>query len=100
PSHVRIVSVSTFPILVELFPRFRDDSFFVVEDEIIIVDRSHRIVDVVPAGPRARFSRSTTISMTVDLSETEIRELQQVLVDRGFLHARVNGVFGPETREA
>jgi peptidoglycan hydrolase-like protein with peptidoglycan-binding domain len=103
PTSVHVVGVSTFPALVEIFPRYRDDSFFVVEDEIIIVDRGHRIVDVVPAGPRAHFGRAdsaTTTSTTVNLSEPEIREVQQVLIDRGFFHGRVDGVFGPETREA
>jgi peptidoglycan hydrolase-like protein with peptidoglycan-binding domain len=102
PTSVHVVGVSTFPALVEVFPRYRDDSFFVVEDEIIIVDRGHRIVDVVPAGPRAHFARaqSATTSTTVNLSEPEIREVQQVLIDRGFFHGRVDGVFGAETREA
>ena len=103
PTSVHVVGVSTFPALVEIFPRYRDDSFFVVEDEIIIVDHGHRIVDVVPAGPRAHFGRAdsaTTTSTIVNLSEPEIREVQRVLIDRGFFHGRVDGVFGPETREA
>jgi peptidoglycan hydrolase-like protein with peptidoglycan-binding domain len=100
---VNVVAISTFPILVETFPQYRDDRFFVVEDEIVIVDRSHKVVDVVPAGPRARFSRSsggTSTAVAVNLSEREIREVQQVLVSRGFLHGRVTGVWGPETRDA
>jgi peptidoglycan hydrolase-like protein with peptidoglycan-binding domain len=36
----------------------------------------------------------------VNLSEPEIREVQLVLVQRGFLHGRVTGVWGPETHEA
>ena len=56
PSHVNIVSVSAFPTLIDVFPRFRDDSFFVVEDEIVFLDRDRRVVDVVPAGPRTHFS--------------------------------------------
>src|SRR5215475_10659337 len=103
PRSVNVVAISTFPILVETFPQYRDDRFFVVEDEIVIVDRSHKVVDVVPAGPRARFSRSsggTSTAVAVNLSEREIREVQQVLVSRGFLHGRVTGVWGPETRDA
>ena len=101
PTSVHVVGVSTFPALVEIFPRYRDDSFFVVEDEIVIVDRGHRIVDVVPAGPRAHFGRAdSATTTTVNLSEPEIREVQQVLIHRGFFHGRVDGVFGPETREA
>jgi peptidoglycan hydrolase-like protein with peptidoglycan-binding domain len=102
PSHVHVVGVSSYPVLVEAFPRYRDDSFFVVEDEIVIVDHSHRIVDVVPAGPRAHFAHggSSTSSVALDLSEPEIRELQQVLIDRGYYQGRVDGLIGPETREA
>src|SRR5262249_34194396 len=91
------------PILVQTFPQDRHYRFLVVEDEIVIVDRSHKVVDVVPAGPRARFSRSsggTSTAVAVNLSEREIREVQQVLVSRGFLHGRVTGVWGPETRDA
>jgi murein L,D-transpeptidase YcbB/YkuD len=101
PRSVNVVAISTFPILIETFPQYRDYSFFVVEDEIVFVDRGHKIVDVVPAGPRARFSRSSgPTAVAVNLSEPEIREVQQVLVTRGFLHGRVTGVWGPETREA
>lgn len=102
PSHVHVAEISTFPILVETFPRYRDDSFFVVEDKIVIVDRSHRIVDVVPVGSGDHFGRahSTTTTTTVELSEPEIRQLQQVLIERGFYHGRVDGKFGPEMREA
>ena len=103
PTSVRIVAISTFPILIETFPQYRDYSFFVVEDEIVFVDRGHKVVDVVPVGPRARFSRSSSGSsavVAVDLSEPEIREVQQVLITRGFLHGRVTGVWSTETREA
>ena len=69
--------------------------------EVVIVDRGHRIVDVVPAGPRARYSRSSSpTTVAVNLSEPEIREVQQVLITRGFMHGRVTGVWGPETRDA
>jgi len=102
PRSVHVVSVSTFPVLVEVFPRYRDYSFFVVEDEIVIVDRGQRIVDVVPTGPRARFSRSGKASSVavVNLSEPEIRILQETLIERRFLHGRVTGVFDARTRMA
>src|SRR6185312_5581213 len=57
PSSVTIASVSTYPALIDVFPAYRDDSFFVVEDEVVIVDHDRRIVDVVPVGPGARFGR-------------------------------------------
>jgi len=56
PSSISVVSASTFPALIDTFPAYRHNSFFVVEDEVVFVDRDRRIVDVVPAGPRARFS--------------------------------------------
>jgi hypothetical protein len=101
PRDVHFVSVSTFPILIETFPRYRDYSFFVVEDEIVFVDRGHKIVDVVPVGGGAHVgSSSTSTTVAVDLSEPEIREVQTVLIREGFLHGHVTGVFDTRTREA
>jgi peptidoglycan hydrolase-like protein with peptidoglycan-binding domain len=101
PRDVHIVSVTTFPVLIEAFPRYRDYSFFVVEDEVVFVDTNHKIVDVVPVGGGAHIgSSSTSTTVAVDLSEPEIREVQTVLIRRGYLHARADGVWGPETREA
>ncbi|MGB8747998.1 MAG: peptidoglycan-binding domain-containing protein, partial [Pseudolabrys sp.] len=103
PRSVNVVAISTFPVLIETFPQYRDYSFFVVEDEIVFVDRGHKVVDVVPVGPRARFSGASSGSsavVAVDLSEPEIREVQQVLVQRGFLHGHVTGVWSTESREA
>jgi hypothetical protein len=101
PRDVHIVSISTFPILIETFPRYRDDSFFVVEDQIVIVDHSHKIVDVLPVGGGAHIgSSSASTTVAVDLSEPEIREIQTVLIREGFLHGRVTGVFDATTREA
>jgi hypothetical protein len=108
PSSVTIASVSTYPALIDVFPAYRDDSFFVVEDEVVIVDRDRRIVDVVPVGPRARFagashggsaSSGSTVAV-VDLPPDDIRVIQRVLIERGILHGEADGVWGPETREA
>jgi hypothetical protein len=105
PSHVRFVSVSTFPILIETFPQYRDHSFFIVEDEIVILEpRTRKIVQVVPVGER-RASRggSTTVTSTevLQLSEPEIREVQLVLVQRGLLvQADVTGVLNERTKTA
>jgi hypothetical protein len=105
PSHVRFVSVSTFPILIETFPQYRDHSFFIVEDEIVILEpRTRKIVQVVPVGER-RASRGggATVASTevLQLSEPEIREVQMVLVQRGVLvQSDVDGFLGPKTKEA
>jgi len=45
PTSVHVVEVA--PVLVEIHPEWRGFYYFVVGDEIIIVDRSHRIVAVV-----------------------------------------------------
>ena len=44
------VRVSAFPALIDVFPYYRDDSFFVTEDQIVFVNPDRRIVDVVPIG--------------------------------------------------
>jgi hypothetical protein len=104
PSSVSVVSVSTYPALIDTFPAYRDYSFFVVEDEVVFVDRDRRIVDVVPAGPRTRFSGgghgSSGSVATIDLPPDDIRVVQRVLIERGLLHGEVDGVLGPDTREA
>jgi hypothetical protein len=106
---VTIASVSTYPALIDVFPAYRDDSFFVVEDEVVIVDRDRRIIDVVPVGPRARFagashdggvsSGGSTLGV-VDLPPDDVRVIQRVLIERGVLHGEADGIWGPETREA
>jgi hypothetical protein len=103
PPRVNVVSVTVFPSLIEVFPQYRDYSFFVVEDEIVFLDRERRVVDVVPAGPRTRFSRAGTGGggvAALNLSEAEIREVQLVLIERGLLTGEADGVLGPRTREA
>jgi Putative peptidoglycan binding domain len=104
PRHISVVSVSAFPVLIDLYPAYREDSFFVVDDEIIILDRSRRIVDVVPAGPRTRFShaggRGGGGVAALDLSPEEIRVVQEVLIERGLLIGKADGVFSTRTREA
>jgi hypothetical protein len=109
PSSVTIASVSTYPALIDVFPAYREDSFFVVEDEVVIVDRERRIVDVVPVGPHARFagashggsaSHGGGAAAVVDLPPDDIRVIQRVLIERGVLHGEADGIWGPDTREA
>ena len=104
PRNISFVSVAAFPVLIDVFPAYRDYSFFVVEDEIVFVDRGRRIVDVVPAGPRTRFTGGGRIGggsvAALDLSPAEIREVQLVLIQRGLLTGEADGVLGTRTREA
>jgi hypothetical protein len=105
PSSVTVASVSTYPALIDVFPAYRDDSFFIVEDEVVIIDRDRRIIDVVPVGPRSHFAGGDGSSgggpvAAVDLPPDDIRVIQRVLIDRDLLHGDADGVWGPETREA
>jgi hypothetical protein len=45
PTSVRVVEVA--PAIIEIYPQWRGHMYFVVNDEIIIVDRNHRIVAVI-----------------------------------------------------
>jgi hypothetical protein len=99
PSSVTVASVSTYPALIDMFPAYRGDSFFVVEDEVVIVNRDRRIVDVIPAGPRARYAGGGFVA-AVDLPPDDVRVIQRVLIDRGLLQGDADGVWGPATREA
>jgi peptidoglycan hydrolase-like protein with peptidoglycan-binding domain len=105
PRRFNVVSVAAFPALIDAFPYYRDDSFFVVEDEVVFLDRERRVVDVVPVGPRTRFSHrgggggGGSVAM-MDLNPQQIREVQQVLIDRGLLVGEADGVWGSRTREA
>jgi hypothetical protein len=45
PTSVRVVAVPQ--VLVEIYPEYRGHMYFVVGDEIIIVDRDHRIIAVI-----------------------------------------------------
>ncbi|WP_247436522.1 peptidoglycan-binding protein [Bradyrhizobium sp. 139] len=101
PRNISVVSVSAFPVLIDVFPAFREDSFFVVDDEIVVLDRSRRVVDVVPAGPRTRFSHAGGGSVAaLSLNPDEIRVVQQVLIERGLLTGQATGTFDTRTREA
>jgi len=99
PSGISIVSASTYPALIETFPAYRDHSFFVVDDEVVFVDRDRRVVDVVPAGPRTRFSGGGSVA-AIDLPPDDIRIVQRVLIERGLLRGEADGVLSPQTREA
>ena len=109
PSTVRVVEVPQ--TLIEIYPEWRGDEYFVVRDEIIIVDRDRRIVSILPTGSSSAEygngpsgSRNTSAMRedsggSVNLSEPEIRQLQTTLKERAF-NVIIDGRFGPGTREA
>jgi len=97
PREVRVVELPE--TLVEINPRWRGFEYFVVRDEIYIVDHSRRIVALVPVRESSG-SVETRGTSTADLSEVDIRRMQEVLIEKGFFHGRVDGRFGPETRRA
>jgi hypothetical protein len=100
PREVRIREVPRE--LVEIHPEWRGHEFFVVRDEIIIVDRGRRIVARVPVGSSTTGERHTTTTTTTveDLSPADIREIQQVLVEKGFYHGSVDGRLTPQFHDA
>jgi hypothetical protein len=106
PRNISVISVSDYPALIDIYPDYRDDSFFVVDDEIVVTDRSRRIVDVIPAGPRTHYAHSGSSHRgggsvaALDLSPDEIRIVQRVLIQRGLLSGEADGILGPDTRTA
>ncbi|MGY3080575.1 hypothetical protein ACVWZZ_006983 [Bradyrhizobium sp. LM6.10] len=106
PRNISVVSISDYPALIDVYPDYRDDSFFVVNDEIVVTDRGRRIVDVIPAGPRTHYAQHGRSSggggsvAALDLSPDEIRVVQQVLIERGLLSGKADGILGSDTRSA
>ena len=102
PSSVRIVDVPS--ALIEINPQWRGHQYFVVRDEIIIVDRSRKIVATVPVGSSggaALHSRGGAASVAeVNLTEEQIRRIQIVLNEKGFSIGRPDGRLGPRTIRA
>ncbi len=81
--------------IVDIIPAYRDYDFFVVRDEIVIVEpRSQRIVDVIERGGPARAEvTTTTTKRKVHLSDKQ-REIIRGNISRG----RVTTGAGTETR--
>jgi peptidoglycan hydrolase-like protein with peptidoglycan-binding domain len=106
PGSVHLVAVPD--TLIEIYPEWRDHEYFVVRDEVVIVDHSHRIVAVVPTGSSSASSSSESSyassrsgsAESMNLSQDEIRQLQITLNQRGFNVGEPDGNFGPRTRAA
>jgi hypothetical protein len=103
---VRVVTVPED--LVRIHPEWRDHSYFsVVRDEILVVDRSRKIVSTVAvdSSSGAQLDRGGRGSVgarsggAMNLSVEEIREVQQVLIREGF-DVTIDGKLDPETKEA
>ena len=97
PREVRFARVPE--TLVQINSEWRDDEYFVVRDEIVIVDRSRRVVAVVPLGSSSA-TYETRSRSAVDTGDVDIRRVQEVLIEKGYYHGPVDGELGPETRQA
>ena len=102
PASVRVMEVPD--ALIAIYPDWRGDEYFVVRDDIVIVDHSRRIVAMLPIGSssaqaseRSRFSSE---SGAMNLSQEEIRELQISLNEKGFNVGEPDGRLGPRTNRA
>jgi len=99
PTSVRIVEVPA--ALIEINPAWRGHQYFVVRDEIIIVDHSRKIVAVLPVGSGGGASlRGGGGAAAMNLSVDEIRQIQIVLNERGFNVGRPDGVLNKRTVQA
>jgi peptidoglycan hydrolase-like protein with peptidoglycan-binding domain len=104
PSHVRVVEVPE--TLIEIHPEWRGHRYFVANDEILIVDNDYRIISTVPVGASSgaldtgRGAQLSNNEGGINLSSDEIRQVQIVLREKGFLNTEPDGVFGPRTRQA
>jgi hypothetical protein len=77
--------------LFAIYPQWRGDHYFVAENDIVILDSGHRIVATVPMGTTsAQFGNGSGSAM--NLSSTEIREVQTELTREGFA-VEVDGVM-------
>jgi hypothetical protein len=101
PTSVRVVDVG--PELIEINPQWRGYKYFVVHDDVVIIDNSRKIVSVVPTGSSrggARLNTGGGSANALSLSEEEIRQVQMVLIQKGFDIGRPDGRLGPRTVRA
>src|SRR5438067_83222 len=98
PTSVRFVDVP--PALIEINSAWRGHQYFVVRDDIVIVDHSRKIVAVVPVGSGGGASLGGGGAAALNLSPDQIREIQIVLNERGFNVGRPDGHLGKRTIEA
>jgi peptidoglycan hydrolase-like protein with peptidoglycan-binding domain len=104
PTSVRVVEVPE--VLIGIHPEWRGHYYFVVNDDIVIVDREHRIVAEVPVGPSGAQLDNRGGGMSggaqfnaESVSVEQIREVQIALKQQGF-DIEVDGKLGPRTEQA
>ena len=99
PSTVRIVEVPE--TLIEVHPEWRGYSYFVVRDEIVIVNSGRHIIAMVPAGSSsARVGERGGARNAMNLDRAQIREVQIELQRQGFEIGEPDGMLGRRTKEA
>jgi peptidoglycan hydrolase-like protein with peptidoglycan-binding domain len=105
PTRVRVVEVPD--TLIEIHPEWRRHRYFVVRDEIVIVDSGYRIVATLPVGSSSgaeldtgRNAQLSNNGDELNLSFEEIRQVQVALNEKGFDIGEPDGVFGSRTRQA
>jgi len=93
PTHVRVVEVPE--TLVVIHPEWRGYEYFVVEDDVIIVDHSRRIIATLPVGTQSSaIVRERGSSTAMHLSREEIRQVQIMLNQKGFNVGEPDGICG------
>jgi peptidoglycan hydrolase-like protein with peptidoglycan-binding domain len=104
PTNVRVVEVPG--TLIEIHPEWRGHRYFVVRDEIVIVDTGHRIVATLPMGSSSSGAQLDTNqnaqlgNESGGMSSEEIRQVQIVLNEKGFDIGEPDGVLNSRTRQA
>jgi peptidoglycan hydrolase-like protein with peptidoglycan-binding domain len=106
PTSVRVLAVPD--VLIGFHPEWRGHSYFVVSDDIIIVDREQRIIATVPVGSSGaqldnrgpQFSGGAGGGGGASMSVEEIRQVQIALSQQGFDVGEPDGKLGPQTRQA
>ena len=96
PTRVRVVEVP--PTLIEIYPQWRGHQYFVVHDDIVIVDRSRKIVATLPMASSGGGAQTGSAGDIINLGPDEIRQVQIVLKEKGFYRGEPDGVLGPTTQ--
>lgn len=94
----RVVIAPVPEVLVQDYPQFRGDYYFVMREDVVVVGPDHRIIAMVPLG-LAR-AENENRGFAFNGSPAEIREIQTMLIRDGYNIGAPDGVMGPRTKEA